>query len=124
MKLSMATSYSVSMTLILVSYRHFVNNKIGGFRDVPKRELFLLLGGLTGLHRLIWIVAGVRVEHSRIESLIDAHRKEEALARHVAVEIARDVIGCNNPARDLAVVLINLFFEVFLPVYRVTPLER
>ena len=72
---------------------------------------------------LIRVIARIRIEHGRVEPLIDGHRIEEPLAGHVSVEIAGDVIGRHDPG-NRPIVLVDFFFQIFLSIHRVAPLER
>src|SRR6266516_2471438 len=66
----------------------------GGFGQIADQPLGYLL--LAGLDLLVGVVAGVGIEHGFVESLIDGHGIEEALVRHVAVDIARQVVRSHD----------------------------
>src|ERR1700686_1002354 len=82
----------------------------------------LALAGLLG-RGFVWIVARLKIEHSRIESLVDSDGVEEALAGHIAVEIARDIERRHHPG-DRTVILVNFLFDIFLLVDGIAPGER
>src|SRR3954466_6987123 len=77
---------------------------------------------LARLCRLVGVIAGVRIEHCRIQSLIDSFRVEKALARHVPIEVAGAGEGSHDP-RYGAIVFVSFLFQILLSVGWITPLE-
>src|SRR4029077_18276962 len=69
---------------------------------------------------LIWIVAGIRIEHGLVESLIVVDRIHKALGLHISVEVASESVGCHH-GLHWAVIVVDLFLEVALFVHGIAP---
>ena len=73
--------------------------------------------------RFIRVVAGIGIEHRRIEPLIVADGIHEALGRHIPIVVTGETIR-RHDALNQPVVVVNFLFQVALLIDGIAPGER